>query len=153
MKLPLKFVISFLLLVLLASIRYFENNLFFDPLLHYFKHDYLTENLPNFNSSRYLWSLFLRYFLNTVISILIIVLFFPGKNTIYFLIKFYAVAFLIFIFSFLAISNWQFTNQTLLLFYLRRFLIHPIFILVLLPAFYYQKMQLKKRYKKQRPDY
>jgi exosortase F-associated protein len=142
MKLFIKFAISLILVLLLALIRYFENILFYDPLLNYFEQEYLTENLPHFDNYKYFWNLFLRYFLNTSLSVFFILLFFPGKNTTYFLIKFYAIAFLILITAFFIISNWQLNNQTLVLFYLRRFLIQPIFILILLPAFYYQKVQL-----------
>ena len=145
MKLFVKFALLSILVVLLASVRYFESILFYDPLLHYFKQDYLTENLPKFDNYRYFLNLFLRFFINALISILIILIFFKGKNTFHFLLKFYAIAFLIFVIAFFIVSNWQFNNQTLVLFYLRRFLIQPIFILVLLPAFYYQKIQLLKK--------
>lgn len=130
------------LFLLLVAVRFFEHY-FYDPLQNYFEYDYLHTKLPEINTVKLLFHISLRYLLNAVISLGIIWVAFRNKNYINFSIYFFSVAFLILIIAFWFSIQTQFENYYLFGFYVRRFLIHPVFIIVLLPAFYYQ-------YKKQR---
>ncbi|MDN3596349.1 exosortase F system-associated membrane protein [Zunongwangia endophytica] len=130
-----------ILVVVLAAIRYYESIIFYDPLIDFFKYsDYLRDRLPDFDHSLLILNTFFRYTLNSLISIAILAIAFIDRN----IVKFATVLFLLLlvlagsVFTYLVftIENEHF----LALFYVRRFLIHPIFILVLLPAFYYYRM-------------
>ena len=127
-----------ILFLLLILVRAFAPQLFYDPLTEYFKNDYLHKAIPEFDIFKLFSNLFLRYLLNTLISIGIIYLFYKSKRYLTFSVLFYSVAFLILSLLLYIILNTDFTSSHLPLFYTRRFLIHPIFVLILLPAFYYQ---------------
>ena len=110
----------------LILVRAFEDHLFYDPFLQFFKYDY--QNKP----------LFFRYVLNTLFSIAIIYLLFKQLQ----LVKFSAILFGILgvVLMVLFFGLLHFFNQPdyLILFYLRRFLIQPLFLVLFIPAFYYQ---------------
>ncbi|APG61077.1 exosortase F system-associated membrane protein [Christiangramia salexigens] len=135
--------ISVLVLVL-AAIRYFEQDLFYDPLIMFFKSDYLLGIIPPMNMAELMMNLSLRYFLNTILSLLIIYLAFRDKGILKFSVILYAILYVVatsvFIFLVLNIER----EHYLALFYVRRFLIHPLFLLILLPAFYYYRLRAYK---------
>ena len=62
------------LFVLLMLVRAYGSFLFYDPFIAYFRHDYLIAPIPEYDTLKLFLSLFLRYTLNTVISLLIIYL-------------------------------------------------------------------------------
>lgn len=86
----------------------------------------------------------LRYFLNAVISIAVLWLVFWDKGIIKLSALIYVVLFLIFfiIFSVIVYTS-EGAGDQLVLFYVRRFLIQPLFLLILLPAFYFQKRKAR----------
>ena len=116
---------------------------FYDPLLDYFKHDYLNAAIPELNFGAYFLNIFYRYFLNSVISLAIIYLVFNDKKALYFSIKFYVLAFLVLSLLLFVLLKFNVTQNYLLTFYVRRFLIQPLFVFILLPAFYYQKVKVE----------
>ncbi|MDT0651017.1 exosortase F system-associated membrane protein [Autumnicola edwardsiae] len=129
------------LVVLLVMVRYFENELFYDPLIHFYQRDYLHSQIPKFDFWPLVLNVFLRFTVNTTISLAIIYVAFLDKNILKFSALLYGILFIlagsIFIYLLLNIENEHF----LALFYVRRFLIHPVFILILLPAFYYYRLR------------
>ncbi|WP_456420577.1 exosortase F system-associated membrane protein [Lutibacter sp.] len=140
MKRKIQILLVVLLFLLLIAVRVFIQPYFYDPLIEYFKNDYLHTAIPNLDFSKFFLNIFYRFTLNTIISLVIIYLIFNDLKVIYFSIKFYVIAFVIFssaLFVFL-----KFDSDYKLIFYARRFLIQPLFVFLLLPAFYYQ--QLKK---------
>ena len=136
-------IIGFLFL-LLVLVRAFEDILFYDPFIEYFKNDYLKQPIPNFSGSYLLWSLIFRYALNTIISLAIIYFAFENYDFLKFSVKFYAIAFLFLAFAFFVILKGELRQGYLFAFYIRRFLIHPLFVLLLLPAFYYKQLTSKE---------
>ena len=132
-----------LLFLLLILIRALVQPYFYDPLLNYFKYDYLYTSIPELNFNAYFLNIFYRYILNTIISWAIIYLIFYDLKTLYFSIKFYAIAFLILCLMLFILLKFNVTQNYLLTFYVRRFLIQPLFVFILLPAFYYQKLKVK----------
>ena len=134
-----KILLLVLLISLFAVIRLFENQLFYDPFLFFFKSEFQLLQLPAFDGIRLFCSLFLRYFLNSIVSLAVIYVVFKETE----LVKFSAVLYLIFFFIltifFFSIIHFYGNSNNLLLFNVRRFLIQPIFILLFIPAFYYQK--------------
>ena len=134
-------VILFFALVL---VRAFEDQMFYDPFLAYFKHDYLKEPIPVFSGSKLLLHMIFRYGMNTIISLLIIYLAFQNRGFLIFSMKFYLIAFVVLSITFFIILKGELTNGYLFAFYVRRFLIHPLFVLLLLPAFYYKQLTVKE---------
>ena len=65
-------VLALIIVGLMGTIRYFENALFYDPFLKYFKSDYLKLPLPEFNSLKLVLSFFSRYFVNSFLSLALI---------------------------------------------------------------------------------
>lgn len=136
---------SFILIAffLIIGIRFFEDALFYDPFLTFFKTDYQNKPLPNVDALQLILNLFLRYFANTLLSIAIIYLLFLNKTHVKVAFVLYLILFvlLIAIFSYLLFVS-EHPNY-LVLFYVRRFLIQPVLLLLLIPAFYFQKLTTK----------
>lgn len=125
---------------LLVLIRASENSLFYDPLLEFFKADYKTLPLPIMDVFSLQASVALRFFLNTFISFAILWLVFRDKEIIKLSAILYVILFAVFFFAFsLVICSSEGTGGHMILFYVRRFLIQPLFLLILIPAFYFQK--------------
>jgi exosortase F-associated protein len=134
-------VVHFLFLVaLLMLVRGFENQLFYDPLLDFFKKDFTKLRLPTFNSFQLFLGLLFRYTMNATISLGIIYVLFKDVVMIKFAVVLYCVFFLILIIVFFYIVYFVNEYSNWFLFYVRRFLIHPIFVLLFVPGFYYQKL-------------
>lgn len=137
----LRIALAILLIIALILIRAYEDSLFYDPFLDYFKSDYYNLPLPEINNLQLFTSLLFRYFLNTSVSLAMIYVLFKDFDAIKFASFLYFVFFVILIlaFFFILLKNGE-TNK-MGLFYIRRFLIQPIFLLLFLPAFYYQKQK------------
>ncbi|QXP63195.1 exosortase F system-associated protein [Polaribacter sp. HaHaR_3_91] len=136
----LKIVLVFLLFVLLVAVRAFQTNLFYDPLIVYFKNDYLYTGIQNIVVWKLVVNMLFRYLINSVISLGIIWVLFERKEYLKFASYFLMIAFVILITVFVILIKNNFESGYLLPFYIRRFIIHPLFLLILLPAFYYQKL-------------
>ncbi|OUR94379.1 exosortase F system-associated protein [Flavobacteriales bacterium 34_180_T64] len=138
---PFKYILLLALFGLLVLIRVFENELFYDPYLLFFKSDYLHMDFPRREILKLTLFTSLRYFLNALISLAILYLFFKDTSIIKFSAYMYAIAFvaLLGIFLYFVINPRQ--EDYYLFFNFRRFLIQPIFLLLLLPAFYYYKLK------------
>lgn len=127
-----------ILVILLVCIRLFETKIFYDPFLDFFKTDFQNKELPDYESFKLYFNLLLRYFLNTAISIGILHVLFKDKNITKLSLVLFIFIFIVLITLFVIELN--FVNDYLILFYTRRFLIQPIFLILFIPAFYYQKL-------------
>lgn len=128
---------------LLILIRAFENELFYDPYLSFFKNDYLYIDNPRREIFKLTLYTILRYILNSGISLGIIYLFFKDKNIVKFSSFIYGAAFIILIILFLYFVINPKQKDYYIFFNIRRFLIQPLILLLLLPAFYYYKLKQK----------
>ncbi|HSD08854.1 exosortase F system-associated membrane protein [Flavobacterium sp.] len=126
---------------LLMLVRAYESQLFYDPFLIYFKSDYQHLPLPEFNSGMLFLGLLFRYFLNTILSLGILYFLFKDKEMIWFASILYSLLFLILIVALFFILYLFKNDENLVLFYVRRFLIQPLFVIVFIPAFYFQKLK------------
>ena len=133
--------LAMLFIILLVLIRAYEDSLFYDPFLDYFKSDYYNLPIPEINNFELFTGLFLRYFLNSSISLAIIYVLFKDFDAIKFAAILYLIFFIILVaaFFFILLNNGEANKMGL--FYIRRFLIQPLFLLLFLPAFYYQKQK------------
>lgn len=129
------------LVLLLVLVRAFENELFYDPLLTFFKKDFTNLNLPHFDFALLMLNVLFRYALNTVFSLGVIYILFKDISMIKFALFLYAFFFVIFAIGFFYIVYFSGENQNWILFYIRRFLIQPIFLLLFIAGFYYQKQR------------
>ena len=134
--------LSIIFVFLLVLIRAYEHNLFYDPFLSYFKSDYQNLPIPETDKFQLFFGLFLRYFLNTIVSLAIIYVLFRDVEAVKFASVLYFVFFVILIAAFFYIISNNGEINKMSLFYVRRFLIQPIFLLLFVPAFYYQKQKL-----------
>lgn len=135
---------SLFLLLLLVLIRTFEETLFYDPFLEYYKDEYSQMAFPKLNIFKLFFSLGMRFYLNTVISLMLLYVIFKDKQIIKFTALLYMILGSILMISFLFILTFFGEESKMTLFYIRRFLIQPIFILLFIPAFYYQKYTSSK---------
>ena len=133
-------ILSVIFLVMsLACLRAFEQELFYDPFLSYFKEESANLPFPSFENFKLFLSLGFRYFLNTLISLGIIYAVFKDFGMTKFAAFLYVFFFITLISLFFGILHFSAQENPFLLFYVRRFLIQPIFVILFLPAFYFQK--------------
>ncbi|RED50368.1 exosortase F system-associated membrane protein [Seonamhaeicola aphaedonensis] len=137
----IKYLLLFVLFGMLILIRAFENELFYDPYLVFFKNDYLYIDSPRREVAKLVFFTTLRYILNTIISLAILFIFFKSKSAIKFSLLVYALAYIVLMLAYLYFVINPRQEDYYLFFNVRRFLIQPIFLLLLIPAFYYQKLK------------
>lgn len=133
-----------LLIFCLILVRKFETELFYDPFLAYFKGDFYNAEFPDYDLMKIIFNISFRYLLNSIISLAVI--WFLFWNLKY--VKFSAIVLLVFWIILLPIYIYFIENQFNLGenigFYIRRFLIQPLMLLILIPAFFYHKQKLKE---------
>jgi exosortase F-associated protein len=129
-----------LLLFILVGIRACESQLFYDPFMRYFEGDYLKMALPYYNGFWLFLSMSFRFCINAILSIGIIYCLFKDKEMVQFASILYLIFFILLIFAFFTILHFYGNQNNLMLFYVRRFLIQPLFLILFIPAFYYQKI-------------
>jgi exosortase F-associated protein len=133
------------LILLLVLVRFFEHELFYDPLIDFYRYGgHLSMQVPQINFSKLLLFLSLRFWMNTIISVGILFVAFRSKNMLRFAVMLFTILFIIGLATFSVLYFNLNSQNVMALFYVRRFLIHPLFILILLPAFYYYRLQKNK---------
>ncbi|MCA1966541.1 MAG: exosortase F system-associated protein [Flavobacterium sp.] len=137
-----KFRILVLVIALLGLIfvRAFENQLFYDPFLAFFKSEYQNKSLPSFESIPLFFGLCFRYFINTLLSLIILYSLFKQLPLVRFAMLLYGVFFVVLMVLFFGLLYFSDQPDYLILFYIRRFLIQPLFLVLFIPAFYYQQI-------------
>lgn len=133
--------LAMLFVVALVLIRAYEDSLFYDPFLNYFKSDYYNLPIPEINNFKLFTGLLFRFFINTSISLAIIYVLFKDIDAIKFASFLYLIFFIALAAAFFFILLKSGETNKMGLFYIRRFLIQPLFLLLFLPAFYYQKQK------------
>ncbi|GGI56831.1 exosortase F system-associated membrane protein [Winogradskyella haliclonae] len=141
MSKTLSYIVAFVLLVLLILVRAFEDTLFYDPYLLFFENDYLYIDSPRREVAKLVFFTSLRYLINTLLSLGVIYCAFKDIQMIKFSALVYAVAYLCFLIPFLYFVINPRQEDYYLFFNVRRFLIQPILLLLLLPALYYYKLK------------
>lgn len=145
LKHKIQILIFIVLVLFLALVRAFETKLFYDPFLAFFKSEFNNHPLPEFDTYRLFFSMFFRYFLNTIFSLGIIYTIFKNIELVKFASILYGIFFLLLIIAFFLIIYFYGEHNNLVLFYVRRFLIQPLFVLLFVPAFYYQEQLSSKQ--------
>ena len=135
-----RYILVAVLLLVLVAIRGFEDHLFYDPYLTFFENDYLYIDNPRREVAKLVGFTSLRYLLNTMVSLGILYLIFKDKPMLKFSVLLYAIAYILLFIPFLYFVINPRQEDYYLFFNVRRFLIQPIGLIVLLPAFYYYKL-------------
>lgn len=135
----IKVFVLFLLVLVLVSIRIFEESLFYDPYLDFFKTDFTNFPLPVVDKLSLFLSLFFRYSLNSIVSIFFIQIAFNDINFTKFASGLYGILFFILIIVFYVVLAFFADESKMELFYIRRFLIQPLFLLLFIPGYLIQK--------------
>tara|TARA_R110002050_G_scaffold184989_3_gene318776 strand:- start:6393 stop:6821 length:429 start_codon:yes stop_codon:yes gene_type:complete len=141
MNKSVKYILLFMLFGLLVLIRFYENELFYDPYLTFFQNDYLYIDSPRREVLKVTAFTALRYILNTLVSLSILYVFFKDKSIIKFSSIIYSIAFIVLLAIYLYFVVNPKQEDYYLFFNVRRFLIQPIILILLLPAFYYHKLK------------
>ena len=135
----IRYIFTAVLIFGLILVRKYEDILFYDPFLAFFKGDFLNKEFPEYDLARISIHIIFRYLLNSILTLGIIgLLFWSWKY-----VKFTALVLLGFLLILLPLYLFmiesEFSIGENLGFYIRRFLIQPMVLLILIPAFYYQK--------------
>lgn len=128
-----------LLIASFGLVRGLESYLFYDPFIAFFKGDYQYASLPKLDYLMLFFGLLFRYGLNTILSLLLLYVIFKDKEIIRFTLFLYLLFFVVLILLFFSLLYFKFDSKYFLLFYVRRFLIQPLFVILFIPAFYFQK--------------
>lgn len=136
-----KYILLSGLVFMLILIRFFEDFLFYDPYLTFFQNDYLYIDSPRREVLKLFGFTAFRYILNTLISLAILFLVFKDKSIVKFSGAIYGIAFVVLMVLYLYFVVNPRQEDYYLFFNVRRFLIQPIILILLLPAFYYHKIK------------
>ena len=144
MKNLIKFASVVFVVVAFVLIRIYQESLFYDPFIRFYSLYYHDMNPPDVDSIKLILNTAARYWLNSLLSIGLIYMLFRKRNIVKFSFFFYGIAFVALMIAFGIIETYLSPDLYMIFFYIRRFLIQPIFILLLLPAFYYQQISQNK---------
>lgn len=139
MRIAVKLAIVVVLVISLVLIRMFEEVIFYDPFMYFFQ-GCLDEH-PQLFPGHWYANVALRFIANTLISLAIIYVVFEDKGSVKFSAALYGVLFLLLFPLFIVLMERVEKEDYLAVFYVRRFLVQPILLLLLLPALYYQRLK------------
>ena len=139
----LRYSIAALLVFGLVLVRVFEQHLFYDPLLSYFKNAQ-HDTLPAMDEMKLYSHVFFRYMINLLLTAFIIKVMFWEQMYVKLTIILGIVGFVILLPIYAYMLRHQFNFGEMIFFYIRRFLIQPMFLILLVPCFYYQEIRNKK---------
>jgi exosortase F-associated protein len=122
-----------------AIVRLYESILFYDPFLIYFKSDYQTLPIPDVRFGFFFTNIFFRYCINGILSLAILAVLFRDKKIIKFTAMLLTLLFVIISLLIYLLLVFDANPSKMTLFYLRRFLIQPLFLLLFIPGFYFHK--------------
>lgn len=126
------------------SVRIFEDTLFYDPFLNYFHEATKNTIFPDFDWMKLIFSHLFRFVLNLLFSCLIIHFIFKNKSWTVQGAILIAIIFAITFPIYLYCVSDRFEIGYLFSFYIRRFVIQPLILLLIIPLFYYRR-QLQMR--------
>jgi len=135
-----RYFVAGVLLACLILIRKYETVLFYDPFLRYFHGIQDYAHYPDYDLTKLIISICFRYALNTILSVSIIGILFNNRRYITFSSIVYFVFFMLLLplYSYLVLHYFELGQN--IGFYIRRLLIQPVLLLILLPAFLYLRI-------------
>lgn len=141
-------VLSWFLVILgtlgLIGIRVLEDRLFYDPFLNYFHEAQKNIPFPPFDWGKLIAGHLFRFILNLFFSCLVIHFWFKNREWTIQGALLITIIFLITCPIYLYCIYDRFETGYLFSFYMRRFVIQPLILLLIIPMFYYRKHLDKK---------
>lgn len=128
----------------LIGVRTLEDTLFYDPFLNYFHEANKNIEFPAFEWGKLIGGHLFRFVLNLLFSCLIIYGLFKNKQWTLQGAVMITIVFIISLPIYLYCISDKFEIGYLFSFYMRRFVIQPLTILLIVPMFYYRKQMIGK---------
>ncbi|MEC5157586.1 exosortase F system-associated membrane protein [Chryseobacterium sp. MP_3.2] len=123
----------------LISVRMLEDQLFYDPFLNYFHEANKNAPFPDFIWGKLILNYLFRFLLNLMFSALVVYFIFKNKRwtvqAIVLMLLVFVLTFSLYLYSIYT----EFEIGYLFSFYMRRFVIQPLILLLIIPLFYYRK--------------
>lgn len=135
----LKLFLAVLAVLGLIGVRAMEERLFYDPFLGYFHEANKNAAFPEFEWGRLVLHNLFRFFLNLVLSALVVHFIFNNKKWTLQAVVLMAIVFAITFPVYIYCIHTKFEIGYLFSFYMRRFVIQPLILLLIIPLFYYRK--------------
>jgi len=127
----------------LVAIRGVEDHFFYDPFLIFFKTANHSATFPNFYWGKLILNYLMRFGLNTFFSLIVIHFLFQNKEwtkqALVLIVLVFVIVFPIYLFC--IYDRFQFGY--LFSFYVRRFVIQPLTVILIIPIFYYRKKMIQ----------
>ncbi|MCF2221243.1 exosortase F system-associated protein [Chryseobacterium sp. PS-8] len=140
----LKWILVILGILGLISVRILEDRIFYDPFLTYFHEANKNLSFPDFEWGKLIPGYIFRFILNLLFSCVVIHFWFRNKQwTIQgavLITIIFAITFPIYLYCIYD----RFEIGYLFSFYMRRFVIQPLTLLLIIPMFYYRKQMVQK---------
>ena len=127
----------------LIAVRIVETQLFYDPFQEYFHLANKNAPFPNFDWIPLILNYLFRFGINLFLSATIVHLIFKNKQWTLQAIVLMLIVFVITFPLYLYCIYTEFEVGYLFSFYMRRFVIQPIILLLFIPLFYYRKQTQK----------
>lgn len=126
----------------LISVRSSEAVLFYDPFLAFFKLEVKPDTFPQFEWAPLLTSYLHRFFLNLFFSLLIIHFIFLRPVWTFQALVLIGLSQILFTLIYVYLIQNEFNAGYLFSFYVRRFVIQPLVLLIIIPLFYFRLKNL-----------
>lgn len=129
----------------LIGVRFVEEKIFYDPFLDFFHEANKKANFPDFQWAKLILNYLFRFVLNLLLSVTIVYFIFKRKDwaiqAALLILLVFAITFPFYLYCIYT----QFDTGYLFSFYMRRFVIQPLILLLIVPLFYYRKQILKQK--------
>lgn len=123
----------------LVSVRILEDRIFYDPFLNYFHEANKNIPFPSFEWGKLISGYLFRFILNLLFSCVVIHFWFKNRQWTIQGAVLIAIIFAITFPIYLYCIYDRFEIGYLFSFYMRRFVIQPLILLLIIPMFYYRK--------------
>lgn len=129
----------------LIGVRVIEHQAFYDPFLQYFSSADKKAHFPEFEWTPLILSYIFRFLLNLLFSAVIIQALFQDRRWTVQGLALLAIVFIVTLPIYLYCIYTKFEIGYLFSFYMRRFVIQPLILLLVVPMFYYRKQFLDRK--------
>ncbi len=141
-------ILNWLIIILAAfgliAVRILEDKLFYDPFLEYFHKATKKATFPEFEWGKLIINYIFRFGLSLFLSATIVHFIFKRKDwtihAVLLIVLVFAITFPIYLYCIYS----RFEVGYLFSFYMRRFVIQPLILLLIIPLFYYRKQMLQR---------
>ena len=141
----LSWLIVFFAVFGLIGVRILEDQIFYDPFINYFHIANKRAHFPDFEWFKLIIHYVLRFGFNLILSAIIIHFIFKNKDWTIQAVILMLIIFAITLPIYLYCIDTKFEIGYLFSFYIRRFVIQPLILLMIIPLFYYRKQMSSKK--------